>query len=119
MPRIENDHWFRVGASAVGALAGIVLGLCAAVLAPEHLESALFGGAIAGIATGAMFPELGMRLGEGTLHFLFGAFAATTWSPLNDYGKTENIVHDRPKWLQAASCFGALYALYWVVVIRV
>lgn len=119
MPRIEGDPWFRVGASTVGVFAGIVLGLCAGILAPERLESAVFGGALAGAATGAAFPEVGMRIGEGTLHFLFGLFAATNWSSLMDYGETKHTAHDRPKWLHAASCFGVLYAVFWVLVISV
>jgi hypothetical protein len=115
----NDDRWFRVGAGAVAVLAGIVLGFCAGMLAPRHFPAAFFGAAIAGALTGAVFPEAGLRLGEGTIHFLAGALTAAQWTSGDDVEGLERSGRDSPKWLQAAFCFGFAYAFFWWALVYV
>jgi len=119
MPLQNDDRWFRVGAAAVGILAGIVLGVCVGMLAPDHFAPAFFGAVAAGGLTGAVFPEAGLSLGEGTAHFLIGAFSVVQWSSGVDVGAGETTARDNPRWLQAAFCFGVAYGLFWWALVYV
>ena len=119
MPLENDDRWFRVGAAAVGVLAGMVLGLCMGMLAPEHFAAAFFGAMAAGALTGAVFPEAGLSLGEGTVHFLVGLFAVAQWSSGAHVDADERTIRANPRWLQAAFCFGVAYGLFWWVLVYV
>lgn len=102
----------RLGAAATGLFAGAVVGVLAwwALVhfgrAAHALPAFAFGGAASGLATGALFPDVGLALAEATLHLLVGL--ATSNVTVDDEPPNQSPERRLP-WLAAASTFGVLY----------
>jgi hypothetical protein len=98
--------------------AGMVVGLaCAiAVFAASQQEPPfavlIFGGGLAGVGVGLLFPEEALLITEGTVHFVLGAVSAAGAAELDTVpGESLRAASDSPEWLKAAFVFGALYAI--------
>jgi hypothetical protein len=97
--------------------AGMVVGLaCAvAVFAASQQEPPfavlIFGGALAGVGSGLLFPGEALLVTEGTVHFVFGAVSVTAAAELDGVpGEPLQPAADSPEWLKAAFVFGVVYA---------
>ena len=107
---------FRIGASALGMFAGTALGLVLGCFGTS-LPAFVFGGAASGVVTGLLFPEVAMRLAEGTLHFFIGLFGTAGGVAIDTVEDVSVRPASRDSWLSACFAFGVAYALIlWAVL---
>src|SRR4051812_31755804 len=84
----SDNTAYRVGAAALGMLAGMVLGMALVAVGfatggfTPSIPRLVFGGAASGAITGFFFPAVAMSLAEGTAHFIVGAVSAASDDPI-------------------------------------
>jgi len=110
----SDETAYRFGATALGMLAGMVLGVALIALGfatggfLPSIPLLVFGGGAVGALTGLFFPAVAMLLAEGAAHFVIGAASVVSDEPVFPE-------RDAPRWLVAAFFFGGAYAvvLWW------
>lgn len=117
LPPPSNESALRIGAAALGLFAGMALGLALWWLLARlgatagEIAPFVFSGMGAGATTGAVFPQAGLALFEGTAHFLAGMLRTERALDELDPGRGRNTAVSGATWLSAAFTFGIGYVL--------
>jgi len=114
-PDLDNSSLaFRLGATVLGALAGMGFGLLIGAIS-SHPGAGVVSGAIAGAVTGAFFPHASLAMLVGLVHFVAGIF--TTIHPALSDELGDGFFRGGVSWRNAMFVFGVLYAVVaWILL---